>query len=204
MVASQIRARGILDPAVLRAMSDVPRHAYIPSDIQTEAYADRPLGIGAGQTISQPYIVAYMTEALAPQPDDVVLEVGTGSGYQTAVLATLARKVISLELVPELAERARRTLDTAGVRNVEVVTGNGWSGYAQRAPFPRIIVTAAPAQLPQALVDQLSIGGRMVVPVGTGSQEVVVVTRSESGIAGRRTIPVRFVPMVGFDEARRS
>lgn len=196
MVERQLVPRGITSAAVLRAMADVPRHLFVPDALRGEAYEDHPLGIGGGQTISQPYIVAYMTEALDVRPDDVVLEVGTGSGYQTAVLAAIARDVVSLEVVPELAERARGTLEALGVRNVEVITGNGWQGWPARAPFARIIVTAAPPRLPQALLDQLAVGGRMVVPVGTALQEMMIVTRGESGISGQRTIPVRFVPMI--------
>jgi protein-L-isoaspartate(D-aspartate) O-methyltransferase len=194
MVAAQLRARGIHDRAVLHAMTEVPRHYFVPEPLTAEAYADRPLPIGFNQTISQPYVVAYMTEALDVQPDDVVLEIGTGSGYQTAVLAALAREVISIEVVPELADRARQAFDAAGVVNARVLTGNSWSGCPERAPFPRIIVTTAPAQVPQPLVDQLAVNGTLVVPVGINEQELMVVTRCQSGIAGRRALPVRGVP----------
>jgi protein-L-isoaspartate(D-aspartate) O-methyltransferase len=196
MVEEQIRARGVKDPAVLKAMSRVPRHLFVPQEIQRLAYEDRPLPIGLDQTISQPYIVAFMTEALDVLPQHRVLEIGTGSGYQAAVLSGLVREVLSIEIVPELAERARRTLADHGYKNVQVRTGNGYLGWPERAPFDRIIVTAAPPEIPRALVDQLAVGGRMVVPVGTGSQELVIVSKTAQGVTEERTIPVRFVPMV--------
>jgi protein-L-isoaspartate(D-aspartate) O-methyltransferase len=196
MVESQIRARGIKDQAVLDAMLRVPRHLFVPADVRRRAYEDTPLPIGQGQTISQPYIVAYMTEALQLSNDHAVLEIGTGSGYQAAVLAELVREVYSIEIVPELAERARQTLAEAGYRNVTVRAGNGYLGWPDRAPFPRIIVTAAPEKVPQALVDQLAVGGRMVVPVGTGLQEMTIITKTAKGVTEQRTIPVRFVPMI--------
>ena len=155
MVETQIRARDVRDAAVLRAMGRVPRHLFVPDDLRPSAYEDRPLAIGRGQTISQPYIVAYMTEALQLTPAHTVLEIGTGSGYQAAVLAEIVKQVYSIEIVPELAESARRTLAQAGYQNVEVRTGNGYLGWPEHAPFDRIIVTAAPPEIPQALVDQL-------------------------------------------------
>jgi len=196
MVDTQIRARGVTDAAVLEALLRVPRHLFVPPEMAARAYDDTPLPIGLGQTISQPYIVAYMTEALRLTPDLTVLEIGTGSGYQAAVLAELAREVFTIEIVPELAERARRTLAAAGYRNVRVRTGNGYLGWPERAPFPRIIVTAAPEEIPSALVDQLAVGGVMVLPVGRGFQDMMIVTKTERGVTERRTIPVRFVPMV--------
>jgi len=196
MVETQIRARDVKDPAVLRAMARVPRHLFVPDDMRPFAYDDRPLPIGRGQTISQPYIVAYMTEALQLEPAHRVLEVGTGSGYQAAVLADLASQVHSIEIVPDLAEHARRALANAGYRNVEVRTGNGYLGWPDRAPFDRIIVTAAPPEIPQVLVDQLAVGGIMVVPVGTDYQEMVIITKTSAGVTQKRTIEVRFVPMV--------
>jgi protein-L-isoaspartate(D-aspartate) O-methyltransferase len=196
MVEEQIRARGVKDPAVLKAMSRVPRHLFVPQEIQRLAYEDRPLPIGLEQTISQPYIVAFMTEALGVLPQHRVLEIGTGSGYQAAVLSGLVEEVLSIEIVPELAERARRTLAANSYKNVQVRTGNGYLGWPERAPFDRIIVTAAPPEIPGALVDQLAVGGRMVVPVGTSSQELVVVSKTAQGVTEERTIPVRFVPMV--------
>jgi protein-L-isoaspartate(D-aspartate) O-methyltransferase len=196
MVESQIRARGVRDAAVLEAMTRVPRHLFVPPGDQRRAYDDMPLPIGQGQTISQPYIVAYMTEALQVSRDHTVLEIGTGSGYQAAVLAELAAEVLSIEIVPGLADRARRSLADAGYRNVQVRTGNGYLGWPERAPFPRIIVTAAPSEIPQALIDQLAVGGIMVLPVGRLFQEMTIVTRSDRGVTQTRTIPVRFVPMV--------
>jgi protein-L-isoaspartate(D-aspartate) O-methyltransferase len=164
--------------------------------VQAFAYEDRPLPIGQGQTISQPYIVAYMTEALRASPDQTVLEIGTGSGYQAAVLSRLVRDVYSIEIVPELAIRATRTLAEMGYRNVHVRAGNGYLGWPDRAPFARIIITAAPPDIPRALVDQLAVGGTMVVPVGTFSQDMTIVTKTAGGVTEQRTIPVRFVPMV--------
>jgi len=177
-------------------MARVPRHMFVPDDLKPFAYDDRPLPIGRGQTISQPYIVAYMTEALHVQPTDTVLEVGTGSAYQAAVLAELAHQVYTVEIIPDLAAQARRSLTEMGYHNVEVRAGNGYFGWPEHAPYSRILVTAAPPQIPQALVDQLAVGGMMVVPVGTANQEIVIVSKSASGVTQQKTIPVRFVPMV--------
>jgi protein-L-isoaspartate(D-aspartate) O-methyltransferase len=196
MVETQIKARGVNDPAVLEAMTRVPRHLFVPDDVASRAYEDTALPIGLGQTISQPYIVGYMTEALRLTPDLTVLEIGTGSGYQAAVLAEIVREVFTIEIVPALAVSARRTLAEAGYTNVHVRTGNGYLGWPERAPFPRIIVTAAPDEIPPALVEQLAVGGLMVLPVGTRSQEMTIVTKTEAGVTERRTFPVRFVPMV--------
>ena len=197
MVDTQIRARGVEDATVLKAMARVPRHLFVPAEARQYAYDDRPLAIGRGQTISQPYIVAYMSETLQLQPQHKVLEIGTGSGYQAAVLAEIAGQVYSVEIVPELADRARQALAQAGYKRVNVRTGNGYLGWPESAPYDRIIVTAAPPEIPKALVDQLAIGGIMVVPVGTSYQEIVVITKTKEGVTERRTIPVRFVPMVG-------
>lgn len=196
MVETQLQAEGISSKAVLQTMAKVPRHLFVPPELRDRAYENSPLPIGLGQTISQPYIVAYMTEALQVTRDHAVLEIGTGSGYQAAVLAELAREVLTIEIVPQLADRARATLSEAGYSNVTVRTGNGYLGWPERAPFQRIIVTAAPDAIPQALVDQLAVGGIMVAPVGTASQEIVIVTKTPEGVAEKRTIPVRFVPMV--------
>lgn len=196
MVRTQIEARGVKHARVLEAMRTVPRHAFVPEELTARAYEDRPLPIGHGQTISQPFIVAYMTEALQPQPSDVVLEIGTGSGYQAAVLSGLVREVLSIEIVPELAERARATLSRLGYRNVQVRAGDGYAGWPGRAPFSKIIVTAAPPALPQVLVDQLAVGGLMVVPVGNLWQELTIVRKTPRGITRESVMPVRFVPMI--------
>jgi protein-L-isoaspartate(D-aspartate) O-methyltransferase len=198
MVDDQLRIRGIRDARVLDAMARVPRHRFVPPDQQQAAYGDHPLPIGFGQTISQPYIVAFMSEALDLRPTDVVLEIGTGSGYQAAILAELARDVYTVEIVAELGERARQTLASLGYRNVHVRVGDGYQGWPEHAPFDRIIVTAAPEQVPAALVDQLAVGGRMIVPVGPvgGDQELRIVTRTAAGVTTQPSLPVRFVPMV--------
>ena len=198
MVERQLRPRGIRDERVLSAMAKVPRHAFVPVIEQRGAYDDTPLPIGHGQTISQPYIVAFMTEALRLLPDDVVLEIGTGCGYQAAVLGELVRDVYSIELVPELAERARRTLEAEGYHNVHVRAGDGHRGWPDHAPFAKIIVTAAPAVVPAALIDQLAVGGTMILPVGPqfGDQELRVIRKTEQGLVTERSLAVRFVPMV--------
>lgn len=202
MVQSQIEARGINAPAVLAAMRKVPRHRFVRPAAVNLAYEDHPLPIGAGQTISQPYIVAYMTEAAEISPGDKVLEIGTGSGYQAAVLGEIAREVYTIEIIPELAEGARKVLTELGYTNVQVRTGNGYLGWPERAPFDAIVVTAAPDEVPQALVDQLAVGGRMVIPVGTANQDMMIIERTQRGVIERRTIPVRFVPMTGKPERR--
>ncbi len=196
MVRQQIEARGVRNPAILDVMRRVPRHLFVPPDQRAYAYEDRPLPIGLEQTISQPYIVAYMTDVLQPASDHVVLEIGTGSGYQAAVLSPLVREVRSIEIVPELAERARRTLADTGYTNVHVRTGNGYLGWPERAPFQRIIVTAAPPEIPRVLVDQLAVGGIMVLPVGRLFQDLRIVTKTAEGVTEQRTMAVRFVPMI--------
>lgn len=197
MVERQIRARGIRDPEVLRAMRSVPRHEFVPASARSFAYADAPLPIGQEQTISQPFIVAYMTEAAEIGRGERVLEIGTGSGYQAAVLAEIAREVYSIEIVPELAVRARATLERLGYRNVRARTGNGYLGWPEHAPYDAILVTAAPEEVPRALVDQLAVGGRMVVPVGAEYQQMTLIERTRQGVLEWTTIPVRFVPMTG-------
>ena len=194
MVDRQIEARGIRDPRVLNAMRQVPRERFVPPDVAPVAYADQPLPIGYGQTISQPYIVAYMSEALHVTENAKVLEIGTGSGYQAAVLGELAREVYTIEIVPELAERARATLEGLGYSNVHVRAGDGYLGWPEQAPFDAIMVTAAPDHVPQPLVDQLALGGRLVIPVGDVEQQIRILTRTAKGIEETRTIPVRFVP----------
>lgn len=200
MIESDIRGRGVTNEAVLKAMRAVPREAFVPEPLRGAAYADNPLPIGAGQTISQPYIVALMTEQAGVGPDDRVLEIGAGSGYQTAVLAEIAREVYTIEIVPELAARAKKTLDRQGYTNVHVRAGDGYRGWPEHAPFDAVLVTAAPDHVPRALVRQLRLGGRLVIPVGPagGVQALMVLTRTgQEETAIRRTIPVRFVPMTG-------
>jgi protein-L-isoaspartate(D-aspartate) O-methyltransferase len=197
MVEEQIRARGIADSSVLRAMEKVPRHVFVPGQLWHLAYADRPLPIGMEQTISQPAIVAYMTEAAGISKKEKVLEIGTGSGYQAAVLGEVAGEVYTIEIIPELAERARRVLAELGYENVFVKAGNGYLGWPEHAPFDAIVVTAAPEEIPQALVEQLAVGGKMVIPVGDKNQEMMIVEKGRKGVTKRRTIPVRFVPMTG-------
>lgn len=198
MVDRQIEARGIGDPRVLDAMRRVPRERFVPVLYRGSAYADHPLSIGYEQTISQPYIVAWMTEALRVKGSSRVLEVGTGSGYQAAVLAEIAREVFTIEIVEPLAKSARETLASLGYRNVHVRQGDGYLGWPERAPFDGIMVTAAPDHVPQPLIDQLAVGGRLVIPVGRqdGMQFMTVITKTESGITKEETLPVRFVPLV--------
>jgi len=196
MVEAQIRARGVGDPLVLAAMAKVPRHVFVPESLWVHAYADEPLPIGDGQTISQPYIVAYMTEALALRGGEKVLEIGTGSGYQTAVLAEIAGEVWTVEIVGTLAERARGILDGLGYENVHYRVGDGSKGWPEEAPFEAVIVTAAAPQMPSALEDQLAVGGRMIVPVGTDLQELYFVRRGKKGLERERRLGVRFVPLV--------
>jgi protein-L-isoaspartate(D-aspartate) O-methyltransferase len=199
MVEAQLRARGIVHEATLAAMARVPRHRFVPASLASSAYDDTPLPIGEGQTISQPYIVAYMTEALAPAATDRVLEIGTGSGYQAAVLAEVAAEVYTIELLPTLASGARQVLADLGYTNVRTRTGDGYEGWPDAAPFDKIVVTAAPLEIPQTLLDQLSVGGILVAPVGRGWQTMTIVRKTAEGIALRETIPVRFVPMVKKD-----
>jgi protein-L-isoaspartate(D-aspartate) O-methyltransferase len=196
MVEQQIRQRGVTDARVLDAMRRVPRERFVPDDATARAYDDTPLAIGFGQTISQPYIVAYMTEALAIQPSHRVLEIGTGSGYQAAVLGLLARDVYTVEIVPQLARAASAVLKELGHTNVHVREGDGYAGWVEHAPFDRIMVTAAPDEIPQPLIDQLAPGGRLVIPVGSQgeTQWMTIVEKTAKGVAERRTIPVQFVP----------
>ena len=201
MVERQIRARGISAPAVLEAIAAVPRHRFVPEALAPRAYDDTPLPIGYDQTISQPYVVAYMTEAAALRPDAKVLDIGTGSGYQAAVLAEIVSRVYSIEIVPELAERSRRLLADLGYDNVEVSTGDGYGGWPDEAPFDAIVVAAAPDHVPPALVEQLAVGARLVIPVGRFVQEILIVTKTASGSTTEAVLPVRFVPMTG--EAQR-
>ena len=182
MVNEQLKARDIRDPRVLDAMVKVPRHLFVPESLRARAYSDSPLPIGYDQTISQPYIVAFMTQALDVQPRHRVLEIGTGSGYQAAVLGLLADRVYTIEIVEPLAVRARDTLAGLGARNIEVRTGNGYLGWPEHAPYDRIIVTAAPDEVPPRLVEQVKIGGVMVIPVGTVTQQLRILRRTSAGM----------------------
>lgn len=197
MVDHQLHARDIRAARVLEAMRRVPRHVFVPESQRADAYEDRPLPIGHGQTISQPYIVAFMTQALDVRATDRVLEIGTGSGYQAAVLCELAKEVYTIEIVTPLAERARETLTGLGYRNVHVRAGNGYLGWPEQAPFDRVIVTAAPEEVPTALVDQLNAGGLMAIPVGGIDQELRILRKNTAGLETLQTLPVRFVPMTG-------
>lgn len=200
MVNDQIAARGVRHEGVLQAMRSIPRHLFVPGDLMPSAYEDRPLPIGMGQTISQPYIVAYMTEILQPDGEGTVLEVGTGSGYQAAVLSLLYRKVYTVEIIPELAESAKSRLRDLGFGNVEVRTGDGYAGWPDRAPFDAIMVTAAAGHIPPPLVSQLKAKGRMVIPVGSPSmvQHIILVEKDQQGaITTKSLLPVRFVPLTG-------
>jgi protein-L-isoaspartate(D-aspartate) O-methyltransferase len=199
MVEEQVRARGIREPRVLAAMTRVPRHEFVPMAYQHLSYADRPLPIGFNQTISQPYIVGYMTEAAQVDSADRVLEIGTGSGYQAAILAELAGEVYTIELIPELADRAGSVLRRLGYTRVHTRTGDGYAGWKEQAPFDAILVTAAPDHVPPALVEQLAVNGRMIIPVGRGEQEMRVITKTPAGVTQEATLPVQFVPLVRRD-----
>jgi protein-L-isoaspartate(D-aspartate) O-methyltransferase len=197
MVRQQIEARGVRDPRVLEAMRKVPRHLFVPPAVRSFAYADTPLPIGHGQTISQPYIVAFMSEALELKGGERVLEIGTGSGYQAAVLAELAREVYSIEIVAPLAGEAEKRLKELGYTNIQVRVGDGYRGWPDAAPFDAIMVTAAPDHVPPTLVNQLAEGGRLVLPVGSFFQELVRIRRTKQGSKQESLLPVRFVPMTG-------
>ncbi|MGE5799475.1 MAG: protein-L-isoaspartate(D-aspartate) O-methyltransferase, partial [Syntrophaceae bacterium] len=200
MVNDQIVARGVRHEGVLRAMRATPRHLFVPEDRMPSAYEDRPLPIGNGQTISQPYIVAYMTELLQPDGSGTVLEVGTGSGYQAAILSPLYRKVYTVEIIPGLAESAKARLRDLGFSNVEVRTGDGYAGWPDKAPFDAILVTAAAGHIPPPLITQLKANGRMVIPVGSPSmiQHIILVEKDQKGnITTKSLLPVRFVPLTG-------
>jgi protein-L-isoaspartate(D-aspartate) O-methyltransferase len=205
MVATQIAARDVSDPRVLEAMRRVERHRFVPPSARADAYGDHPLPIGHDQTISQPYIVALMTELARVKPGDRVLEVGTGSGYQAAVLSVLAKEVYTIEIVAPLAREAAERLKALGYANVTVRAGDGYRGWPEHAPFDAILVTAAPPEIPRPLVDQLAVGGRLVAPVGEewGAQELVVLERTPAGVKRRVVAPVRFVPMTGEARERR-
>lgn len=204
MVDQQIAARGVSDPATLEAMRTVPRHEFLPLRLRDEAYMDYPLPIGHGQTISQPYIVAFMTEAIRPQTGEKILEIGAGSGYQAAILAQMGADVYTVEIVEPLAEMARQTLERLGYKNAHVLHGDGYRGWPEHAPFDAIIVTCAPDKIPPDLVAQLKDGGRMIIPVGGGMNQELVLLRKQGGkIEKQSVLPVRFVPMTGEAENSR-
>ena len=205
MVKTQIESRGVKDEDILSVMRNVPRHLFINESLWPKAYSDGPLPIGHGQTISQPYIVAFMTELLRPDTHHMVLEIGTGSGYQAAVLAKLVHHVYTIEIVPELGRNAKATLKRLSYDNISVRVGDGYKGWPEEKPFDRIIVTAAPEKVPEALIDQLKPGGRMVLPVGPRwwGQDLLVIEKDERGkVVRKNTIPVRFVPMIRQEERK--
>jgi len=197
MVDSQIRKRGIKDPRLLDALEKVPRHLFVPPRFQKQAYNDEPLPIGLNQTISQPYIVAYMIEQLQLNGSEKVLEIGTGSGYQTAFLAELADQVFTVEILPDLSRKAEKTLRELRYTNIHFRVGNGYYGWPEEQPFDAIIVSAAPREMPGVLMDQLGLGGRMIIPVGDDQQELMFLLNTGQQIETFRKIPVRFVPMTG-------
>ncbi|MBN2008448.1 protein-L-isoaspartate(D-aspartate) O-methyltransferase [candidate division KSB1 bacterium] len=198
MVEQQIKQRGISDVHVIKAMLNIPRHEFVPAEYQPFAYADHPLPIGESQTISQPYIVALMTESLHLKGHERVLEIGTGSGYQAAVLSVLTDTVFTIEIIPALSEIAKSTLQRLNFSNICCRIGDGYHGWAEKAPFDAIVVTAAPSQIPQPLIDQLAPNGRMVIPVGDVFQELILIQKDKQGTIYRHSIvPVRFVPMTG-------
>ncbi len=204
MVEEEIEAAGVKNPLVIKAMRSTPRHEFVPLSERKYAYLDMALPIGEGQTISPPFIVAYMTEALDPQPDDKVLEIGTGSGYQAAVLSPLVREVYTIEIVESLGKRAKKTLEHLHYDNVHVKIGNGYQGWPEHAPFDKIIVTCSPEQAPPALIDQLKEGGRMVIPVGERYQQTMYLLKKNKGKLETEALkPTLFVPMTGKAESQR-
>jgi len=198
MVHNQIRVRGVRDQRVLDAMMKVPRHLFVPPAYRASAYNDSPLPIGEGQTISQPYIVAFMTESLKVRETDRILEIGTGSGYQAAILAELASEVYTIELLPKLGTRAGKLLDNLGYKNIHVKIGDGYKGWPEKAPFDLVIVTAAPEDIPPALIEQLKEGGKMIIPVGPvgGVQNLIRGIKKKGKLKTKDVLPVRFVPMI--------
>ncbi|MCI0460704.1 MAG: protein-L-isoaspartate(D-aspartate) O-methyltransferase [Gemmataceae bacterium] len=206
MVEEQLADRGIRSKRVLEVMGKVPRHEFVAESVRSEAYHDRPLPIGQGQTISQPYIVGFMTEVADPQPGQRVLEIGTGSGYQAAVLAELAGEVYTIELLPELAEQARKRLERLGYSNVHVKAGDGYQGWPEKGPFDSIVVTCGAKEVPEPLFEQLKEGGKLVIPVGGPNEEqsLLVVTKGPEGTREvRDLLPVRFVPLRRADEVSK-
>jgi protein-L-isoaspartate(D-aspartate) O-methyltransferase len=197
MVEQQVKQRGIVEPEVLAAMEQVPRHLFVPDALKAQAYSDQPLVLGQGRTVYQPYVVALMTSLLKLKHGDKVLEIGTGSGYQAAVLSRIAREVDSVEIVQPIANEAAKRLYVLGYHNVDVRFGDGYQGWVDKAPFDAILLSAAPPSIPKALLQQLRIGGRMVVPVGGFFQDLLVITKTADGIQKRAVIPVRLSPMKG-------
>ncbi len=196
MVRDQVEARGVKDGRILDAMRKVPRHLFVPWNMRSYAYHDEPLPIGEGQTISQPYIVAYMSEVLHLKGNERILEVGTGSGYQAAILAEIAKEVFTVEIVRSLSLKAEKVLKKLGYKNIYFRIGDGTLGWNKHAPYDAIIVTAAPAEVPQALREQLNISGRMIIPVGSTFQELVLVMREKKKFKEKKLLPVRFVPLI--------
>lgn len=196
MVDAQIETRGVKEQRILAAMRKVPRHVFVPENVKRYAYQDEPLIIGEGQTISQPYIVAYMSEALQLKGHERVLEVGTGSGYQAVILAEIVKEVFTVELVKSLSLRAQEVIKELGYRNIHFKIGDGTFGWEDHAPFDAIMVTAAPAKVPKSLQEQLKIGGKMVIPVGAAFQELVLLTREKKKFKRKKLLPVRFVPLI--------
>lgn len=196
MVSAQVEARGVKDPKVLAALRRVPRHLFVSEELRLSAYDDEPLPIGEGQTISQPYIVAYMTEALSLEGNERVLEIGTGSGYQTAVLAEIVREVYTVEIIGFLSARAQGLLQSLGYSNIRSKIGDGTFGWEEYAPYDGIMVTAAPPSVPKKLQDQLGVSGKMIIPVGSGFQELVLVERGKKEFRRTKLLPVRFVPLI--------
>jgi protein-L-isoaspartate(D-aspartate) O-methyltransferase len=202
MVLEQLVDRGIKDRRVIKAMQKVERHRFVPEEYRSVAYGDHPLPIGYEQTISQPYVVAFMTEVLQLKPTDRVLEIGTGSGYQAAILAEICDSVFTIEIVPELAHRAKNLLEQLGYKNIQVKHGDGYQGWPEKAPFDAIIVTCSPTKIPQPLKSQLKEGGRMIIPVGypeTG-QELYLIRKENERLIEKAVLPVRFVPMVNSEK----
>ena len=196
MVKAQLEARGIKDRNVLDAMIKIPRHEFVPENMKAYAYQDEPLPIGKGQTISQPYIVAYMTEVLALNGNERVLEIGTGSGYQAAILAEIVKEVFTMEIVSSLSAKAQKVLERLGYKNIYFKVGDGTWGWEENAPYDAILVTAAPAEVPKTLQEQLKIPGRMVIPVGSTFQELVLIMREKKKFKKKNLLPVRFVPLI--------
>ena len=204
MISNQIVSRGIKDTQLIEAMRKVPRHLFVPENRRDSAYDDRPLPIGEGQTISQPYIVAFMTKALNLSLEDMVLEIGTGSGYQAAILAEIVREVYSIEVIPGLGEAARERLEKMGYKNISVKIGDGYEGWPEKAPFDGVIVTCAPEKIPKSLIDQLAKGGRMIIPVGEkrGIQKLVLIRKDKGMVIKKEVMDVLFVPMVRHEKPK--